>query len=425
MNNSKEILIIYPHWPPSNLAGVHRPRLLANFLEEFGWHPVILTVLSKYYEDTPDPEFIRTVRPHVEVHYVKAFPLLKKFRIIGDISLRGFFQMYFGASRLIRKKRPDAILIPIPNYYTAILGRLLSIRFGIPYGIDYIDPWSSDTTASKKWWSRSWLSNKVARILEPFSLKKASFITGVSPAYYKYIFDKNWVRKNIPNVGMPYGFDPADHLIKLENLTFPWSNIPGCKPYIYAGAFLPKSHLYIDRIFKLISDQVNQRTWNNNNHLFFLGTGDYKGKSITDYARENNIDQYVHEIRARFPFLHILNFLSAAEGVLIIGSTEEHYTASKVFQGLLSGRPVFSIMHQKSDAAAMLKNINASDYLVEYYDGMTVQNLDDAIYSKMSFFNCPDYNWKPKLENLEAWSAKESARSLAGLLDKLTKRYSV
>jgi len=421
MNSTKEILIIYPHWPPSNLAGVHRPRLLANFLEEFGWHPVILTVFPEYYEDTPDPDFSRTVRPHVEVHYIKAFPLLKKFRIIGDISLRGFFQLYFGAARLIRKKRPDVILIPIPNFYTAVLGRLLFIRFGIPYGIDYIDPWSSDTTASKKPFSRSWLSNKVACILEPFSLKKASFITGVSPAYYKYIFDKHWVNSNIPNVGMPYGFDPSDHSIKLENLIFPWNNIPGCRPFIYAGAFLPKSHLYIERLLKLISGQVNQLKWNSYNHLFFLGTGDYKGKSITDYARENNIEQYVHEIRTRFPFLHILNFLSAAEGVLIIGSTEEHYTASKVFQGLLSGRPVFSIMHQKSDAAAMLKNINASDYLVEYHAGMTVQNLDDAISAKMNFFNSPDYNWKPILENLDTWSAKESARSLAALLDKLTK----
>ena len=86
MSNLKKILIIYPHWPPANLAGVHRPRLLANFLEEFGWHPIILTILPKYYEGVPDPDFVRTVKPNIEVHYVKAIPLFKKFRITSDKS---------------------------------------------------------------------------------------------------------------------------------------------------------------------------------------------------------------------------------------------------------------------------------------------------------------------------------------------------
>lgn len=421
MNKTKNILIIYPHWPPANLAGVHRPRLLANFLEEFGWHPVILTIHPKYYEGIPDPDFIRTVNPKVEVHFVKAFPLHKKFRIIGDISLRGFFQLYFGASRYIRKEKPNFILIPIPNYYTAILGRLLFMRFGIPYGIDYIDPWSDGLPGADKIMSRAWFSNRLANVLEPFSLKKAAFVTGVSTAYYKYIFDRKWVKNSLPNVGMPYGFDPADHLIKLEKLHYPWSDIPAGRPFIYAGAFLPKSHLFIDRLFKAISEKIKRNLWNSDNHLFFLGTGEYSGKTIADYAKEYDISLYVHEIRSRFPFLHVLNFLSASSAVMVIGSTEEHYTASKVFQALLSGRPVFAIMHQKSDAASMLVKINASNYLVEYIDQMSIQSLDEAIESKMIFFSEKKQEWNPELNFLDSWSARESARSLAGLLDQMAK----
>jgi hypothetical protein len=40
----KKILIITPHYPPSNLAAVHRSRLFAQHLPSFGWEPVILTV---------------------------------------------------------------------------------------------------------------------------------------------------------------------------------------------------------------------------------------------------------------------------------------------------------------------------------------------------------------------------------------------
>jgi hypothetical protein len=57
----KNILIIYPHWPPSNLAGVHRARLIANFLPEFDWHPIILTVDPDYYEEKPDWDMLKTV----------------------------------------------------------------------------------------------------------------------------------------------------------------------------------------------------------------------------------------------------------------------------------------------------------------------------------------------------------------------------
>ena len=40
----KRMLIIYPHWPPSNLVGVHRVRLIANELHSLGWQAIVLTI---------------------------------------------------------------------------------------------------------------------------------------------------------------------------------------------------------------------------------------------------------------------------------------------------------------------------------------------------------------------------------------------
>jgi hypothetical protein len=50
----KKILIISPHFPPSNLAAVHRSRLFAQHLPSFGWDPIILAVDEKYYEEKLD-----------------------------------------------------------------------------------------------------------------------------------------------------------------------------------------------------------------------------------------------------------------------------------------------------------------------------------------------------------------------------------
>jgi hypothetical protein len=88
----KKILIIYPHFPPSNLAGVHRPRLFAQHLKSFGWEPVILTVHEKFYEEELDWNLHKLLTSEIRIEKVNAFKITKP-RLIGDIGLRGFFQL--------------------------------------------------------------------------------------------------------------------------------------------------------------------------------------------------------------------------------------------------------------------------------------------------------------------------------------------
>ena len=89
----KKILILYPHFPPSNLAGVHRPRLFAQHLPAFNWEPVILTVHEDYYEENLDWNLVKLLPEHLRIEKVKAFKNTKP-RLIGDIGLRAFFQLY-------------------------------------------------------------------------------------------------------------------------------------------------------------------------------------------------------------------------------------------------------------------------------------------------------------------------------------------
>jgi hypothetical protein len=412
----KTILIIYPHWPPSNLAGVHRARLISNFLPNFGWHPIVLTVKEEYYEELPDYDILKTTSPATEVIYTHAIKV-KNPRIIGDIGLRSFMFLRKKALKIIKERKPDFIWIPIPSFYTAVLGRMLYNKTKIPYGIDYIDPWVRNISNRKN--LRAVLSNFVARILEPYAVKKASLISGVSYEYYKPVLERNFKKKQITNVAMPYGFDPNDHEIKLENIVCPWNNYPNCKPIVYAGAFLPLSGYFIELLFNAIGKLISENKFDKNIKLFFLGTGNYNHKSISKYAEESGISDYVIEIRNRFPFLHILNFLSNSFGNIIIGSTEKHYTASKTFQSILSGKPIFSIFHNESSAVDILKECNASNFTVEYSATKTDEILSNDIEQKfINFVNNPQ-QWNPNLNVLEKYSAKESARKLVEAVEKV------
>lgn len=423
----KNILIIYPHWPPSNLAGVHRARLIANFLPKLGWHPIVLTVNEEYYDEPLDKDITKTVSPQVEVHKVNASNPLTFFgkRIIGDIGLRGFSQLYQKAMVIIREQKPDFLWIPIPSFYIALLGRLLHQKTGILYGIDYIDPWVSkladyDTLFSKAWWSQ-----QLAKLLEPVAVKKASLISGVSRPYYQAVLERNFQNCSIAQVAMPYGFDPADHQIILKNLSLPWEKNKPVKAFVYAGAFLPQSHLFIDYLFQSIQQLQKSVSWDDSIKLYFLGTGHYGGKQLRDYAADYGISSTVHEINERFPYLHILNFLSRAQGVMVIGSTEKHYTASKTFQSLLSGKPVFTIFHAESSAVKVMNEAKAAAYTVKYHEGLNSEDLKLKIRQKFQAFINLDEDWHPELSVLDRYSALASAQTLCKGIDAaIQKEYS-
>jgi hypothetical protein len=412
----KNLLIIYPHWPPSNLAGVHRSRLIANFLPDFGWHPVIVTVNPDFYEEEPDWDMLKTVGKDIEVHHVDAKKVTKP-RIIGDIGLRAFNHLKTKALQIIKQQKIDFIWIPIPSFYVAILGRIIYNKTQIPYGIDYIDPWVRDISNRKS--IRSIFSLLIARIIEPYAIKKASLISGVAEAYFKPAIERNFKKKQPVQVSMPYGFDPSDHHIKLEKLTYPWDKFPDCIPYIYAGAFLPNSGLFIDLLFKAIASMKTEGSMNEKVKLFFIGTGNYSHKSIKAYALENSVDEYVIEIRNRFPYLHVLNFLSVAKGVILIGSTEKHYTASKTFQSILSGRPVFSILHNESSAVKVFQECKSDNYLVNYFENSENTNFQFDIKRKFCNFLNEKEEYNPEYKILEKYSSKQSAKALVDAIESI------
>ncbi|BAO76196.1 hypothetical protein [Winogradskyella sp. PG-2] len=409
----KTVLIIYPHWVPANLAGVQRPRLIGNYLKQFGWKPLLLTVESKYYEEKLDPLMEKTVSKDIEVIYTKAYKVTKP-RIIGDIGLRGFPFLKKEALKICRERQIDFIWIPIPSFYTAILGRIVHNKTNIPYGIDYIDPWVRDITNQNN--VRAKLSQLVAKTLEPYAVKKAALITGVSTPYYQSVMDRNF-KIEPTHAGMPYGFDPNDHKIELSDLKYPWDDNKGCKPWIYAGAFLPNSHLFVQSFFESIAQLKNEGKWDNSIRLYFVGTGLYPAKRITAYAKDYGLEEIVVEYRDRFPFLHILNFLSKANRVMLFGSTEKHYTASKTFQCLLSERPLLSMLHNESSAVEVIKQVNASDFLMPYKDNDSKENIVNKLKPIIEKFQ-EEVTWRLDLEPLDKYTSKQSAKVLAEAMDK-------
>ncbi len=420
----KKILIIAPHFPPSNLAGVHRSRLFAQHLPSFGWSPIILTVHEDFYEETLDRNLEKMLPKNLRIEKTNAFGVTRR-RLIGDIGLRSFFQLYRKARSIIKNETINFLYIPIPSFYVALLGRWLHARTGVQYGIDYIDPWVHEFAGSEKLFSRHWLSTKLSSLLEPIAVKKASLITGVAEGYYKGVRERNpHLRSQAVFAAMPYGGEKMDHE-QIKNLTvrpYLFEKKDNKIQFVYAGAMLPKAYALLEAMLASIVENIEQFK---SIEFHFIGSGklpnDPDGYNIKPLAEKYGLWQaIIFEYPKRIPYLDVLVHLDAAEAIFVLGSTERHYTPSKIYQGVLSGKPVFAILHKESTAAQVLDVSGAG--MVLSFDGDTEvgivrQNFSDKMQQFLTF--CKTYNpAEIKMEEFDRYSAYNVTKLLAEEIEK-------
>lgn len=419
----KKILIISPHFPPSNLAAVHRSRLFARHLSAFGWEPVILTVHENYYEEKLDWNLHQLLPKELRIEKVKAFNITKP-RIIGDIGLRSFFQLRNKALQLLKTENFNFVYIPIPSFYTALIGPWLKRKTNVNYGIDYIDPWVHEFPGSDKLFSRHWTSSLLAKWLEPKAVKDASLITGVAEGYYKGVQERNPdLQKNCLFGAMPYGGEVSDHesIEKLAIKPYLFQKEDNILKLVYAGAMLPKAYEPLEKIFESLKE--NQAQFKNI-QFHFIGTGhsanDEEGYNIKSLAEKFGLwNNMVFEYPARIPYLDVLVHLDVADCVFVLGSTEPHYTPSKVYQAVLAQKPILAVLHTESTAVNVINNSNTG--MVIDFNGINdLYKLKEQFAARFhEFLNyIPDF--KPEGVDkvvFTQFSAKEVTKKLAGLLD--------
>ena len=367
----KKILIISPHFPPSNLTAVHRARLFANHLPAFGWAPIILTVDEKYYEEKLDWELYKLLPPELRIEKVKAMKITRP-RLIGDIGLRAFFSMYRKAKQLIREEKIDFLYITIPSFYGALWGRWLHEKTGVPYGIDYIDPWVHQFPGSERIFSRHWFATRISHFLEPIAVKKASLISGVAASYFEGVIARNpRLKSRCEFVAIPYGSEQSDHeaINSIDTRPYLFTKEAEKMKLVYAGAMLPKAYAPLEQIFITLA---NNKDKFRDVQFHFIGTGksttDPDGFNIRPLAERYGLWQSnVYEYPVRIPYLDVLVHLNEADGVFILGSTEPHYTPSKVYQAVLSRKPILAILHQASTGVEVIRSSHAG--IVLDFDG--------------------------------------------------------
>lgn len=423
----KRVALVAAHFSPSNLAAIHRSRLWAQHLPEFGWDPLIVTTHWRYYEEKLDWDLHALVDPELRVIRTPALPT-RLLRVVGDIGIRGLAFHYRALRKLALNHELDFIHITIPSNYSALLGRMVRARYGVPYGIDYIDPWVHHWPGSEAPLSKAWLSRHLANLLEPWAVRGASLITGVAPGYFEDVFMRNpGLRGRVVAAAMPYGGSEDDFKAIRAKPRAPFLFRPddGRFHVIYAGAMLPQAYGVLERLLQALRVLRRERPQITSKlSLHFVGTGkspdDPNGYNIRPLAERYEVTDMVHEHPQRIGYVDVLNHLIHASGVLVLGSTEPHYSPSKLFQAVLSGRPVFALLHEASTAVGMLRESGAGEAMT--FTEASLPEPEVLAQKLARFIEAAMQPREIRWAAFEPYSARASARALAAALDEALAR---
>lgn len=181
------VLIVAYYFPPSGGPGVQRVLKHVQYLPEFGWKPVVLTVENGEFP-ARDESLLAKIPPDVPVHRThiyepydiyrlvtgkkKGTPLdvnnLKKddqrrtFKeslaefiratlFIPDARVGWLLSAIKEGEKIIRETGATAIYTSSPPYTCSLIGRALKRRMGLPWVAGFRDPWTEFLTTPKRW----------------------------------------------------------------------------------------------------------------------------------------------------------------------------------------------------------------------------------------------------------------------------------
>lgn len=437
MTRLRRVLMISPYFPPETGAATHRVRLLAPHLARCGWEPVICTVDARDYESRLDPGLLELVPQDLRVERVRAWPAERTRRLgIGDLGVRSFTGLLRGANAILRQETFDALFITIFPAYTSLLGPILKKRHHLPFVLDFIDPWVSA-------WGKevgggrngrpdlkSRMSRWLALMLEPCVLRHVDAMTAVSAATCEPMLERNpWLR-GTPTAEIPYGGESADYeyLRSHPRLNRWFDPADGNFHLCYLGTLLPLGFETLRAVLGAVARlRIEYPETYARLRLHFFGTSNQTATGAParalPVARQFGVADCVQEIPWRIDYLDALTVQTQASGVLMMGSSERHYTASKLYPGLLARRPVLAVYHEDSTVVEIVRSSarQPAAWLVTYSDQERAESQQPAITQALLGMMNTEYDaaavhW----EALQEFSAERMAARLAGIFDQVT-----
>lgn len=367
------VLIISPHFPPINAPDHQRVRMSLPYLEEFGWKAHILAVRPDCVEGSLDFLLAKTIPQHIPVTHVGALPVKQTRRIcLGSLGVRSYPYLLREGDRLLSQYKFDLVYFSTTIFNSMALGSRWYRRFGVPYILDFQDPWLSNyykqlgSSVPPGGRFKYAFSQLQAKLLEPRAMKKVSHVISVSPVYpdtlrqrYPYLLPEQFTV-------LPFGASEPDFellpSLNVQQKIFDPND--GKRHWVYVGRGGDDMALALRILFLGIQSQrqYDPDAWREL-QLHFIGTsyamGDKAIKTVEPIAQEFGLEDIVTEHPHRIPYFEALQVLVDSDAILMIGSDDPSYTASKLYPCVLARKPILAVFHHQSSVVDILEQSQA------------------------------------------------------------------
>jgi len=427
----RNVLVVSPYFPPVNTPDMQRVRMSLPYFAEFGWSPVVLAVEPEDAGRGEDPLLMETIPAGIPIRRVRAVPAKWTRKVgIGDVGFRAFPFLYSAGSRIIEEYDIGLIYFSTTVFWTMPLARLWKDRFGIPVVIDMQDPWVSDYYESKPKSKRPpkyWLARRLHKLLEPWTMRRVDGIIAVSEPYHEVLRSRYpWISRELCQT-IPFGATGLDYQVagrsRTENAYFRKGD--GWIHGVYAGALgnatKQPTCIAICLAFKKGLAQCPELF--SKVRLHFIGTDYAMGArarpTILPVAREMGLEDYIQEDPHWVPYFAVLNILRDADFLLIPGSDNPQYTASKVYPYILAQRPLLAVFHEASSVVDVVRSTQAGEVVTFSSTSETDEVASSLASTWLRICRRLPYQPNTDWEAFERYSAREMTRRQCELFDRV------
>ncbi|MFI5158509.1 MAG: hypothetical protein ACHQF4_06560 [Sphingobacteriales bacterium] len=423
---NKKILIISPYFAPTIAADMHRVRMSLPYYARFGWDAEVVTVDPKYSDFVKDELLLESIPTSIRIHHVKA--LDKQWTSmfgLGSIALRSLYFYYIKVAGLLKTGKYNLIYFSTTQFPVCILGYYWNKKFNVPYLIDFQDPWHTDYYEHKPKGERPpkyWFSYRLNRFFEAIAMKRVTGLITVTGAYITMLSERYpWVTQ-LPSSIVTFGAFKRDFQIAEKNEVKSYIERSRGKIAIaYVGVVGEIMAPALTALFKCLHTiKRNDTQLYQTFEWFFIGTsyappGTGK-KTVMPIAETFGVGDYVHEQTERISYFEALKTIMTADALLVIGSDEPTYTASKLYPYLLTNKPLLAIFNSKSSALQILKEYD-SKYAYSYDSSTDIELKINDFLKKLAAGELGEQRYNA--DAIDKYSAENMARRQCELFDRV------
>jgi glycosyltransferase involved in cell wall biosynthesis len=351
----RPVLLVAYHFPPlSGSSGLQRTLRFAQYLPEFGWKPIVLTVHPGAYEQT-DERSLAQIPPGCEVVRTRCLDAGRHLSIGGRYPMLAALPDRWASWQLwgvpagrsiCRKRGVRAIWSTYPIATAHRIGATLARRTGLPWVADFRDPMAQEGYPADP---RRW---RAFKRIEETAAARASKLVFVSPSALEMYRER-------------YPGTPAERFALIEN-GFDESSFDDLTPSASASRSGPPVLLHSGIVYPSERDPAALfEALDRLSRAGRIAPGDFvirfrasvHGDLLTGLARNHRVEGFV-DIAPAIGYREALREMMDADALVVMqGANCNEQIPAKLYEYLRAGRPILGLADPGGDTGRTLSGL--------------------------------------------------------------------